>query len=119
MATTKQAERQLRKLFRTELTAIMEAGRARGVSFLAGNPDPTLETYYTEPRTRKMTKADFESGGCDGAEKLEAALGKVWADETMQSEFSAMAAKLAKISESLRATEEQSSDVSQFVYVMY
>jgi len=66
-----------------------------------------------------MGKADFEHGGCGDAENLERALKQVWADEVMQAEFSAMAAKLAKISESLRASEEQSSDVSQFVYVMY
>ena len=108
----------LRRVFRRDLAKLSKSSADGTSQHLQMKLDPSLESYYTSPSVSKMSKADFESGGANGLAGFEQALQKLWASED-QAEFAALAAKIAKLARSIRSTKEQSSDLSQFVYVMY
>ena len=111
-------EKQLRKLFKRDLMQIADFCQREGVQVLDPNPDPGMESYYITPAVEKMGKADFETGGATDVDHLEAALRDLWSEERCLV-FAVLAERVAKLARSVRATEEQSSELSQFVYVMY
>ena len=111
-------EKQIRKVFRRDLLRISEYCQQQGEQVMAANPTPEMESYYTVPATKKMRKADFESGGASDFEGLQAGLGELWARESCP-HFATLATRIAKLARSVRASEAQSSELSQFVYVMY
>lgn len=115
---SKANDAQLRRLFRRDLTRITAHCRQEGFEVMAPGPDEDLESYYTPAPTRRMSKADFETGGAECVEHLEEALLRLW-PESDRPQLAALASKIARVARSVRATDEQSSELSQFVYVMY
>ena len=111
------ADKAIRKLFRRDLLGLSERLRREGVEVMAANPDAAMDSYYTTPEVRRMSKADFESGGATDIDGFEAALKELWAAER-RPEYAVLATRIAKVARSIRAPEE-SSELSQFVYVMY
>ncbi len=111
-------EKQIRKVFKRDLMKISDFCQREGIQVMASSPDPNMESYYTTPVTRKMSKANFETGGATDAEDLETNLRSLWAVDPCP-HFTVLATHVAKIAQSLRAIEGQSSELSQFVYVMY
>ncbi len=112
------ADKSIRKVFRQNILALAELHKASGDEVMAANPSSDLSTYYTEPEVRKMSKADFETGGAKNLNEFEAVLNALWSDES-NPEYAQLAKKLAKLARSVRTSKVQSSELSQFVYVMY
>lgn len=81
-------------------------------------PEPAKATYFVKRDKLTMTPEDFEAGTCNSPEDLKKALISLWTAEGY-SELPIMADAIATLAESARHTEEQSSEVSPFIYVMF
>ena len=87
--------------------------------FFQKKPDSAQETYFIKRKAVTMTPEDFERGGCKSSEDLAAALASLWKTEGYI-ELSALADAIVDLSDSVRQTEEeQGSEVSPFIYVMF
>lgn len=101
----------LRRFFRKRLVPVAEKLRARGFSFFPLGPEPEAETWYEGP----PTEPKFTSLNVD---ECEAALRELWRSQDLP-ELAELADELMKLAEHLEIHEEESADVSPFVYVMY
>ncbi|MEO2003489.1 MAG: hypothetical protein ABGY41_05275 [Candidatus Poribacteria bacterium] len=101
----------LRRFFRKHLLPAAAKLRARGVSFFPLGPEPEAETWYEGP----PTEPKFTSLNVD---ECEAALRELWQNQD-RPELAELAGELMKLAEHLEIHEEESADVSPFVYVMY
>ena len=110
------SDKAIRKLFKRDVLALAQQLERDGVEVMASSPDAGIDSYYVEPEVRTMSKADFETGGATDIDGFEAALAQLWSNEP--AEFADLATKIAKVARNIRAPEE-SSELSQFVYVMY
>lgn len=104
-------ERAVRRLFAERLVPAAEALRARGVRFFPVGPEPEAESWYEGPPTDAdfMTLRDVD---------VEAALRARWKAQALP-ELAQLAAALLELARSLEVHEEQTPDISPFVYVMY
>lgn len=101
----------LRRFFRKRLAPVAEKLRARGVSFFPLGPEPEADTWYKGP----PTEPKFTSLNVD---ECEAALCELWRAQGLP-ELAELAGELMNLAEHLEVHEEESADVSPFVYVMY
>ncbi len=111
-------DRRLKKFFRSELLGIAAQYRREGRELLAGNPDPDLSSYYIRRSQTKMSKQDFESGSCRHPGELAQALNELWSSQGYE-ELCKLAPQLAKLAESLKRSQQETDEISPFVYVMY
>lgn len=102
---------QLRRFFRKRLMPAAEKLRARNVSFFPLGPDSESDTWYEGP----PSEPKFTSLNVD---ECEAALRDLWQGQELP-ELAELAGELMKLAMHLEIQEEESSDVSSFVYVMY
>lgn len=101
--------------FDRELTPLGAGGRA----FFAPGPDPDAPTYYASRSRRTLRKQDFVILGCDSPEALAAALRALWQSQGCE-ELTPLIPSLVRLADALRrAQEQQTEEVSPFVYVMY
>lgn len=104
-------ERRLERFYRTRLVPAAEALRARGVSLFPLGPDDASESWYVGP-PREPKFATLEVEACEDA------LRELW-QENDRPELAALAEELMEIARRLEVRDEDSADVSPFVYVMY
>ena len=97
---------------------IAEQYRREGRELLAGNPDPSLPSYYVRRERTKMTKRDFESGSCRHPDELAEALSEMWRGQGF-AELSELAPRMAKLAEKLKEVQSETDEISSFVYAMY
>lgn len=88
------------------------------LNFFHKKPDPAKETYFIRRKKGTMTPEDFEVDGCNSPEDLKKALVRLWSAEG-RTELSMMADAIATLAKSIHHAEEQSSEVSPFIYVMF
>lgn len=101
----------LQRFFRKRLVPAAEKLRARGVSFFPLGPESEAETWYEgPPREPKFTTL--------AVDECEAALRELWQQKDLP-ELAALAGELMNLAKHLEVQEEESADVSPFVYVMY
>lgn len=86
--------------------------------FFHKKPDAAKKTYFIRRKKVAMTPEDFEVDGCNSPADLKKALLHLWSAEG-HTELRIMAEAIAKLAESIHHTEEQSSEVSPFIYVMF
>lgn len=86
--------------------------------FFQKKPDNAKETYFVKREKVTMAPVDFEAVACNSPDDLKEALISLWISEG-QTELPMMAVAIAKLSESVHYAEEQSSEVSPFIYVMF
>lgn len=86
--------------------------------FFNKKPDFTRDTYFIRREKVTMVPGDFEESGCNSPEDLKKALIRLWIAEG-HSELAIMADAIVKLAESTHLIEEQSSEVSPFIYVMF
>ena len=104
-------ELRLRRFFRKRLLGAAEKLRARGVSFFPLGPEPEAETWYHGPPAEpKFTSLNVE--------ECEAALRELWQGQDLP-ELADLAGEMMNLAQHLEVQEEESADVSPFVYVMY
>jgi hypothetical protein len=104
--------------FREVLVPAALRERESGREFLALRPDAAAESYYVEPTKREMRPEDFELRAADSLEDFVRELAALWSSEGRE-ELAAMAPRLAALAAEVRTDEEQTDDVSPFMYVMF
>jgi hypothetical protein len=124
LTEVREEERDARKdrsaadFFREVLVPVALKERESGREFFALRPDASVESYYVEPTKREMRPEDFELRACESVEEFVRELAALWASEGRE-ELAAMAPRLAALAREVREDEEQSDDVSPFMYVMF
>jgi hypothetical protein len=109
MSSTEEAK--LRAFFREKLVPAAIKLRERGVELFPVGPDPDAESWW-EPGPTEEEFVEL------APEEIEAALVARWQAADLP-ELVALAEPLMKLARELEVTEEPSSEVSPFVYVMY
>ena len=104
--------------FREVLVPVALREREAGREFFALRPEEAVESYYVEPTKRAMRPEDFELRAADSVEDFVRELAALWSSEGRE-ELAATAPRLAALAAEVREDEEQSDDVSPFMYVMF
>ncbi len=105
-------ESRIRRFFRKRLTPTAAKLRARGLRFFPMGPEPEAETWYVEGEGDESEFVELEVEAC------EEALRELWERQDLP-ELAALAAPLLDLAKQLEVAEEDSSEISPFVYVMY
>ena len=104
-------EDKLRRFFREKLAPAARRLRERGVDLFPTGPDPDAESWW-EPGPTEEEFVELTP------EQIEAALAARWQEAELP-ELAELAGPLMELARELEITEEPSSEVSPFVYVMY
>ena len=102
----------LRRFFRDRIVPAAEQLRERGCSFFAEGPDPEASTWWESGSEEEPALIEFEAD--DAARILHAR----WTSDGVP-ELADLAAPLLELAEELKTTQEESGEVSPYVYVMY
>ncbi len=102
----------LRRFYREELVRAARALRARGLRFFPLRPEPEQASWYVPARDGEPEFLELE------AETTEARLRAHWEAEGLP-ELARLAGPLLELARELELSEEQSAEVSPFLYVMY
>ena len=102
----------LLRFFRDRIVPAAEQLRERGCTFFAVGPDPEASTWWESGSEEEPVLIEFEAG--DAARILHAR----WMSDGYP-ELAALAVPLLELAEGLRTTQEESGEVSPYVYVMY
>lgn len=105
-------EKRIRRFYRQHLVPAAEQLRARGVSFFPLGPEPGQGTWYASAPTDEPEFTEVEADQC------ERELRESWEAQGLP-ELAALAVRLMELAGELEMDEEQSAEVSPFVYVMY
>lgn len=104
-------EDKLRSFFREKLAPAASKLRERGVELFPTGPDPDAESWW-EPGPTEDEFVELTP------EEIGAALSARWRAAGLP-ELVALAEPLMELAQELEITEQPSSEVSPFVYVMY
>lgn len=107
MSSTDDDDARARRFFGEHLLPAAAKLRERGVHFFPLGPDDAESWFETPP------EGDFVEFG-----DLEAALRQLWQAQGLP-ELEALAQPLAKLADELEIREQDASEISPFVYVMY
>jgi hypothetical protein len=119
MAMTDASQQQaIARFFEAELLPLADKLKAQGVSLLDAGPQLGAKSYYITRPQRRMTPADFEQGGLTSAAQAPAEMQAVWSAAAGHP-LAPLAQGVAKLAGQLKCSQEQSSDVSTFIYAMY
>ncbi len=110
MSSTKN-EKELRRFFEKKLVPAAEKLRARGVELFPTAADDA-ESWYVPGPIGEPEFFEFEPGD------VERTLREMWERDGLP-ELAKLAPDLAKLTRRLEFTEEESEDVSPFVYAMW
>jgi hypothetical protein len=81
-------------------------------------PDPAAETYFRDRAKTSMSLADFELVGTESIEAFRGALARHWAS-VGHPELAALAEDFAALAAALYKADQQSDELSPFIYVMF
>ena len=115
---TERSDSDIDRLFSGELLPLAARLKNEGVKLLETRLEKGASSYFVRRPSIGMTKGDFETGGCSSPDTLEADLARLWARGNDGS-LAILAPGIARLARSLRLVEEESGDVSNFIYVMY
>ncbi len=104
-------KRRLEKFYDRHLASLAERLAARGAELIPGGPDEA-ESWYEPPPERMGDLAEFEFENC-------AEIMRGWWSAGEFPELAELAGPLAELAVEMEVGEEESDDVSPFVYVMY
>lgn len=102
----------LRRFYVERLEPAARRLRERGVAFFPLGPDPSETTYYVAP----PTGPDFFP--LDDEATCGEALRQTWSSQGYP-ELAELVPELMAIARELELVEEETADISPFVYVMY
>lgn len=92
-------------------------GKNDSVFFLK-KADAAKDTYFRIRKKVTMAPEDFEVTGCNSPEDLKNGLISLWMTEGYTA-LPIMADAIVELAESAHFSEEESSEVSPFIYVMF
>jgi hypothetical protein len=110
MSSTEQTR--LGRFFDKKLVPLAEKLRTRGVRFFPMGPDAQADSYYVAPRRGP------EFTLLEGPEDCEKALHDLWDGQKIP-ELALLAAPLLELARQVEIREEETGEISPFVYVMY
>lgn len=102
------------KVFRPAAEQVAKEGR----SFFAHAPDSAATSYYTRRERTSMRREDFETPSFRTAEAFAEELAAMWRSQGLAS-LCTVTPAMAALAKQLQQVEEQSDEVSPFVYVMF
>jgi hypothetical protein len=108
----------LRDFFERKLLPLAERLKLEGHKFFPMAPDVQAESYYIRRMKRTMLPEDFTALGSLGTEEIEVLLAQMWQEQGYH-ELARLAVDIAHLAGMLRATESQSAEVSELIYVMF
>jgi hypothetical protein len=115
---THTAATHIREFFDRELLPAAAGLRQSGRIFFPTRAEFGTESYYI-PRTKTtMARTDFELGELTTVENLEEAMRKLWIAQDYP-ELVPLAPSLAQIACEVRLRDEQTDEVSPYIYVMF
>ena len=106
-------ETRLGRFFDKRLAPLAEKLRARGTRFFPMGPDAQADSYYVAPRRGRPEFIPLE-----GPAECEKALRDLWEEQGMP-ELAALAESILELARQVEIREEESGEISPFVYVMY
>ena len=106
------------KFFKKVLLPLSSLLRMRGKSFFQCAPDSSVTSYFEEPFQSWMTKGDFEKPAVESVEEFAKKMADLWAMEG-HSEMVEVTPRIASLAKKMALQEEQGSEVSPFIYVLY
>ena len=80
--------------------------------------DPIARSYYMSRKKTSMDKADFELTSCYSTDGLRQYLHEMWTDQG-DSELAALACEMSHLADLLYQIEDETEEVSPFIYVMF
>jgi len=105
-------DKALRRFFAERLTVVAETLRRRGYTAFSLGPDEDADTWYVDVDPEEPVFIEVE------VEQMDADLRGMWEKEGLP-ELAALSTSLVKMGHDLRADEDESADISPFMYVMY
>lgn len=88
------------------------------INFFPLKPNLNSPTYYLERELTAMRPEDFEVPGCENSEALGKSLAELWISQGYK-DLIPLAQTTAELAELLRETEEESEEISPFIYIMF
>ncbi len=119
MATTDQTNaKAIDTFFNKEFVELADKLKRSGRAFLETRLDAKADSYYVTRTKRTMSKADFESAGCRSLESFPDDLTRLWKSKGCE-DLLPLVPGMGKLARGLYNLQDQSEEVSPFVYVMY
>lgn len=115
---TEKIDKDIDRLFGDELLPLAARLTGGSFKFLETRMDQGAGSYFVRRPKAAMAKGDFETGGCSSPDTVEADLVRLW-NRGDAKPLSSLAPGMARLARNLRQVEEESGEVSSFVYVMY
>ncbi|MCE2659715.1 MAG: hypothetical protein LW854_15970 [Rubrivivax sp.] len=116
--TEDKRQREIKRFFDEQLLPLAAQLKAQGLPLLDAGPEPSAASYFIPRQQRRMTPADFDQGGLTSPESAAQDIRKVWS-ATAGHPLAPLADSVARLAVDLRQGQEQSGDVSTFIYAMY
>jgi len=114
----READDAIRRFFDAELLPLAERRRREGRASFPTHPDPAAATYYQTRSKTSMAPRDFEVSGTESVAAFEKALADLWRPQGY-ADLVAVAPGMARLAAMLQQREEQSEEISPFIYVMF
>jgi len=99
------------------LSVAEEIRRDVGDLFPLG-PDNGSTTYYRNRRKTRMRREDFEVEGLLSLDNLEIALRQMWEEQGLTA-LASLAPAIVDAARALHGLEEETDEISPFIYVMF
>lgn len=115
---TEKVDREIYRFFGEEVLPLGVQMKSGNVELLATRLTQGDASYFVRRSNTAMTKSDFEAGGCASVETVEADLARAW-NRADSASLLALAPGIAGLARTLRQVDQQSGEVSEFVYAMY
>ncbi len=112
------ARRALEAFFDTTVLPLSARLREQGTTLMPLGPDPSRASYYVTRHRPSMTREDFESPSCASFDDLAQRLEAQWRSHGRE-DLAALAPALGALAREAYALDDESADVSPFVYVMF
>ena len=117
---TDKLEKEIDRLFSEEILPLAARLKSRNVKLLDTTLNKNSSSYFVKRVKVGMTKIDFETGGCASPDAVEGDLTDLWNRTANDGSLAALVtgvARLARISHDV--LQEETGEISHFIYVMY
>lgn len=101
-----------------EFRPVAEKLTAEGHRFFEHGGNEDADSYYIRRSRKSMRKEDFETPSFKNAAEFAAELSAMWKSQGLD-DLASLTPSMARLAEQLQQVEEQSDEVSPFVYVMF
>jgi len=116
---TEKFEKDIDRLFSEEVLPLAARLKSENVKLLETALETNATSYFVKRAKVRMAKADFEIGGCASPDTVEGELTRLW-NHANDGSLTTLAPGVARLARVLHEVlQEESADISHFIYVMY